>query len=244
MARLRKFEKRLEKLFEAPFKKLFKGGVQPLEIARRLVKEVEDGRVLGVNATLAPIFYQVSLGPVDYERLSSYFDRLAPEMEGMIIDYTSEKGYNLTARPQVTFEEREDLGEGEFEISTQLDKPQAAVTTPEVAKRRESEQAFAILSLLSGENAGTSYYLQNRKTSIGRSHENDFIIPDARASRFHAEIERSPQGYILRDLASTNGTLVGGRRVRERLLEDGDEISMGDTDMRFRFSQEPGEENA
>jgi hypothetical protein len=243
MARLRKFEKRLEKLFEAPFKKLFKGGVQPLEIARRLVKEVEDGRVLGVNETLAPIFYQVSLGPIDYERLSGYFDRLAPEMEGMIIDYTSEKGYNLTTRPQVKFEEREVLGEGEFEISTHLDKPKAAVAVPEAAERREPDQTDAILSLLNGENVGTSYYLQDRKTSIGRSNENDFILPDPRASRFHAEIERGPQGYILRDLASTNGTLVAGRRVRERLLEDGDEIRMGDTDMRFRFSQEPGEGN-
>jgi hypothetical protein len=240
MARLRKFEKRLEKLFEGPFKKLFKGGVQPLEIARRLIKEVEDGRVLDVNETLAPIYYQVALSSVDYERLEGYFDKLIPEMEGMIITFTNEKGYHLTTRPQVKFELGDDLGEGEFDVSTLLEKASPDEGLSEVREgARPPDRPLAVLSLLSGENMGSSYYLQSRKTGIGRSNENEVVLPDSRASRFHAEIERGPQGYILRDLGSTNGTVVGGRHVRERLLEDGDTIRMGDTEMRFRFSGEP-----
>jgi hypothetical protein len=238
MRGLRKFEKRLEKIFQGPFTKLFKGGVQPLEIARRLMREAEDGRIMDLNEILAPDFYLVSLSPADYENLSGYFDRLIPEMEGMIIAYTSEKGYHLIRRPQVRFERAEGLGEGQFEVSTSIDRAsreEALKVTP--LHPPSDAGTIGVISLLSGENAGSSYYLDKKKTRIGRSEENDLTLPDPRASRFHAEIEREAEGYVLRDLASTNGTLLGGRRIRERLLEDGDTITMGGTEMRFRLGE-------
>ncbi len=242
MAGLRKFEKRLEKIFEGPFKKLFKGGVQPLEIARRLMREADDGRMMSLNEVLAPNYYQVYLSPADYERMTGYFERLAAEMEGMIINYASEKDYHLVTRPQLKFEQNDDLGEGEFTVVASVDKP-AAEGTAETPAGHGSGEEVGALALLSGEAAGSNYSLEGNKTSIGRSDDNDLALRDPRASRFHAEIERGGEGYILRDLASTNGTIVGGRRVRERLLEDGDIITMGETEMRFRLIERPqGEE--
>ncbi len=241
MAGLRKFEKRLEKIFEGPFKKLFKGGVQPLEIARRLMREADDGRMMSLNEILAPNYYQVYLSPADYERMAGYFERLAAEMEGMIIKYASEKGYHLITRPQLKFEQNDDLREGEFTVVAAVDKP-VTEGTAEAPAGHGSGEEVGTLALLSGEAAGSNYYLEGNKTSIGRSDDNDLALRDPRASRFHAEIERSDEGYILRDRASTNGTIVGGRRVRERLLEDGDIITMGETEMKFRLIERPRSE--
>jgi pSer/pThr/pTyr-binding forkhead associated (FHA) protein len=88
--------------------------------------------------------------------------------------------------------------------------------------------------------------MEGTRTRIGRAAENDVVLPDPGVSRFHAEIERLPEGYVLRDLGSTNGTLVGGRRVRERLLEEGDILRCGDVEMGFELlgdaaSPPPGE---
>ncbi|OFW56928.1 MAG: hypothetical protein A2Y75_07150 [Candidatus Solincola sediminis] len=239
MAGLRKFEKRLEKIFEGPFTKLFKGGVQPLEIARRLLREADDGRMLSVNEVLAPNYYQVNLSPGDYERLAGYFDRLTLEMEGMIIKYTSEKGYHLITRPRVKFERADNLREGEFAVDTTMEKPVGMDIPVAVRPARASGDTIGTLAFLSGENAGSSQDLEGKKTSIGRADDNDLVLQDPRASRFHAEIERTEQGYVLRDLGSTNGTLVGDRRVRERLLEDGDKLTVGETEFRFRLTERP-----
>lgn len=237
MSTLRRFEKRLEKIFEGPFTKLFKGGVQPLEIARRLMREADDGRVLGVNETLAPNYYQVNLSPEDYERLMGYFDKLRMEMEGLIINHINEKGYQLITGPQVRFQRDHDLKEGELSILASIDNPKGAQApaAPGGTESRRGQDAISVgvLTILEGDGAGYSIYLEGERTRIGRSDENDLVLQDPRASRFHAEIERRPEGYVLRDLESTNGTMVGDRRISERLLEDGDTLTMGETEMRF-----------
>ncbi len=237
MGVLRKFEKRLEKLFEGPFTKAFKGGVHPLEIARRLMREVDDGRVLGVSETLAPNRFRVLLSQSDYDRLEGVLDSLATEMESLIITYSNQKGYHLITRPQLRFEPDNDLREGEFSVLASLDEP-ARVRPPaermeEGSRLTQKESRLGVLTVIKGEQAGSSHKLEGAASRIGRAEENDIVLSDLRASRFHAEIERKPEGYVLKDLGSTNGTMVGGRRIRERLLEDGDTLTVGETEMRF-----------
>lgn len=237
MGLLRRFERRLESIFEGSFTRAFRSGVHPLEIARRLVREVDDGRVMGVGETLAPNYYQVNLSPVDYQRLSGYLDRLGSEMESLIITYTNEKDYHLLTRPRISFNSDSGLREGEFVVMASLDETAGAQPPTEKVSVDSSlageEMRLGVLTILKGEKAGYSFNLDKQKTSIGRSDENDLVLADRRASRFHAEIERRPEGYVIRDLGSTNGTMVRGRRVQERLLEDGDTLTMGETEMRF-----------
>jgi hypothetical protein len=237
MGPLRRFEKRLEKLFEGPFTKAFKGGVHPLEIARRLVREVDDGRVLGVNETMAPNCFQIYLGKEDYDRLAGFFDNLGSEMEALIITHANQKGYHLLTRPHLNFRLDEGLREGEFSIHTSLDEPAGALPSPEraglVPQAPRQEKQLGVLSVLKGDKAGHSFNLEVAKTRIGRSEENDVVLVDPRTSRFHAEVDRAAEGYIIRDLGSTNGTTVRGRKVQERLLEDGDTLVIGETEMRF-----------
>jgi len=243
MGPLRRFEKRLEKIFEEPFTRAFKGGVHPLEIARRLMREIDDGKMLGMNETLAPNHFQVRLSPRDYERLSGVSDSLASEMESLAITYTNQKDYHLITRPHLEFELDDSLREGEFSVLASLDEPlkaQPATERVEVGMRQAQEvERLGVLTILKGEGAGISYNLKAARTGVGRAEENDLVLADPRASRFHAEIERKAIGYIIRDLGSTNGTLVRGRKINERLLEDGDTLIIGETEMRFGLIADP-----
>ena len=85
--------------------------------------------------------------------------------------------------------------------------------------------------------------LEAGQLSVGRAETNDVAVPqDERASRQHALLERLPAGWSVRDLGSTNGTLVNGERiVRDRALRPGDEIRIGDTRLVFRGERGPDE---
>jgi pSer/pThr/pTyr-binding forkhead associated (FHA) protein len=61
-------------------------------------------------------------------------------------------------------------------------------------------------------------------------------LNDQNVSRRHAEIRRSGSDVVVADLGSTNGTKVNGARVTERVLEDGDDITVGTTTLRFETS--------
>jgi len=237
MGLLRRFEGQLEKIFEGSFTKAFRAGVHPLEIARKLMRKVDDDRVMGVGETLAPNYYKVSLSPVDYRRLSGYLERLGSEMESLVITYTNEKDYHLLTRPRISFTSDPELQEGEFAVMASLDETAGAQPPTERVsvdpQQLGEEIRLGVLTILKGDKAGYSFNLDKQKTSIGRSEENDLVLADRRASRFHAEIDRRNEGYVIRDLGSTNGTTVRGRQVQERLLEDGDTVAMGETEMRF-----------
>jgi pSer/pThr/pTyr-binding forkhead associated (FHA) protein len=71
---------------------------------------------------------------------------------------------------------------------------------------------------------------------IGRSPDSTIVVADPRASRRHAEIRPSGHGFVVNDLGSMNGTVVNGAAVREHVLQDGDEVRIGSTTLRFEES--------
>ena len=183
MGVLRRFEKRLERAFESPFTRAFRGGVHPLEVARRLAREVDDGKVLGLGETLAPNRFLVRLSPPDHERLSGILEGLGAEMESLVISYANERGYHLATRPEVVFEEDVTLREGEYAVSSWLEeatKGPPATERVEIRTRDAGEERLGVLAVLNGEKAGLSFYLEGTKTSIGRAEDNDLVLPDPR----------------------------------------------------------------
>ena len=78
-----------------------------------------------------------------------------------------------------------------------------------------------------------AFPLNRTRTTIGRLEDRDVVLSDPAASRTHAEIRSTPEGYVLVDTASANGTSVGGRRVHQHLLGSGDVIVIGDTELTF-----------
>lgn len=73
--------------------------------------------------------------------------------------------------------------------------------------------------------------------TVGRDPENQVILNDEFTSGRHMRIERKNNGFMLRDLRSRNGTLINGTRVFEAMLNDGDRIRVGVTEMQFAISQ-------
>jgi hypothetical protein len=98
----------------------------------------------------------------------------------------------------------------------------------------------AVLVALSRPASGSRYPLATMLTTLGRHPESDVFLDDITVSRRHAEVERSPEGYRVRDVGSLNGTYVNRQRVDDVLLADGDELQVGRFKLRFIDSVDPG----
>ncbi len=100
--------------------------------------------------------------------------------------------------------------------------------TPSSAPSVSATQAY-----LSGLN-GDRYALRaDATTRLGRALDNDIVVTDASASRHHAAIEAVNGGFRLRDLGSQNGTFIGGERVTDASLGNGDSVRIGDAVFTF-----------
>ncbi len=90
---------------------------------------------------------------------------------------------------------------------------------------------YTIVYFLDGEEK--RYFIEKDKITLGRLSDNDIPIPDSTVSRYHAEILKIGDGYVIRDLDSKNGTYVNSERILEAFLKDGDEIGLGKFILRF-----------
>ncbi len=104
---------------------------------------------------------------------------------------------------------------------------------------RETTGAMpARLLMLTGKLKGRSIALPpDGKAILGRSQRANITIPDVNLSRSHCAVEATPQGYVLADMDSTNGTYHNGKRVRQAVLRSGDKIAIGDTEMEFQVRE-------
>ena len=109
------------------------------------------------------------------------------------------------------------------------------VPQPQAPRPAAPAQGASQTCQLTDTASGRTWRIGVDKTTIGREQASaDLILPDTNVSRRHAELLRTPQGWALRDLNSTNGTRVNGQRVTQALLHDGDTVSMGLIQLEFR----------
>jgi len=117
-------------------------------------------------------------------------------------------------------------------------------TTPNSAASRALPAVLrgdAFLVGMRGAPTGHSYALRAGMTYVGRDPSLPISLADGLVSGRHASIQRSPQGYVLADLGSRNGTYVNGRRLANAvLLSDGDQVRLGQSDFVFRAVGMPG----
>jgi len=229
---LRDFERRLEGVVEGFFAKTFRSGLQPVELAKRVLREMDSGKSVGVKEVWAPNHFEITLSPVDRERFEQAELSLIAELKQVVREGAAERGWGLVGASEVEFATDEHLGKGEFHVTASLvegepERPGAAIGIARPARTR------AFLSLEDG-SGRREFPLDKERVTIGRLPESDVTIPDPGASRSHAEIRSAEGGYTLVDLGSTNGTMVNGQRVREQQLEDGDRITIGRTSLDFR----------
>ena len=247
MTVLRSIEHKLESLFEGLFGRAFRTHVQPVELARKLQKEMDDHKVVSVSRVYVPNEYTVFLGPNDRKQFDDYEQALREELQLYLAEHARREDYALLAHPLVSLETDDDLEVGEFGIATRMVQPQRAA---EGAVQGEAghtmvyrappvEPPAAADSAVPGEVITLSWdghqrTIDSRRTLIGRSKECDVQLADPNASRRHAELRQEGATYWIIDLDSTNGLEVNGRRLKRAKLEDGDRVTIGSTQIVFR----------
>jgi len=237
---LRAIEQKIEALFEGVFGRAFRTNVQPVELARKLAKEMDDHKTVSVSRVYVPNHYVVFLSEPDREQFQNYEVALKKELSDYLLERARGEGLALVTRPQIEFKTDARLAIGEFGIQAQLlgeahgdeEPPQAdyghtMVYTPEKAAPAPSDAGEAPrgrgLLVFDGKRS----VLTGERTTIGRSRECDVVVDDPNVSRKHAEVRRTIDGWTVVDLGSTNGIKVNGRRVREAVLSPGDQITLG-----------------
>ena len=249
MSVLRNLEAKLEGLVEGAFSRAFRSQVQPVELARKLAKEMEDAKSVSLSRTYVPNQFWVYLSPEDRERFETYEDGLKKELSDYLLEHARTQGLALLTRPTIELETDDRLSLGEFGIQAKLVKPAEAGEEAEAvegdfghtmvysttgARRVESPRQVASRALLVGEDKRT--VVSGDPFVIGRSRECDLVLDDPNVSRRHAELRREDDGWAVHDLGSTNGIKLNGRRSRGGRLNPGDEITLGLS--RLTFEQE------
>lgn len=251
----RDIEKRLEGLMEGFFTKVFRSGLQPVEVGRRILREMEENRTVSVNRIYSPNDFRVFIGPDDHERFAQMEAGLKREFSDLVIEKAKERRFNLMGVPKIAFERDERLRKGEFRIEAALaadpDRaPQVSTREPRSVDEAGSTRAIsshtaermglkgrggAELVVLDDDGAARERISVTRSpVTIGRLSTNDVVLSDSNVSRRHAELRQDGSGWTLVDLGSTNGTLVNGKLARSHSLKDGDRISFGTSELEFR----------
>jgi Protein of unknown function (DUF3662)/FHA domain len=247
MTVLRSIEHKLESLFEGLFGRAFRTHVQPVELARKLQKEMDDHKVVSVSRVYVPNEYTVFLAPGDRGQFESYEQALREELQLYLAEHARREDYALLAHPQVALETDDDLEVGEFGIATRMVQPERAregavqgeaghtmvyrAPPDEPPATADAGMPTEVITL-SWE--GQQRTIDKRRTLIGRSKECDVQLADPNTSRRHAELRREGAAYWIIDLDSTNGLEVNGRRLKRAKLEDGDRVTIGSTQIVFR----------
>ena len=234
MSILRDFERRLERIVEGAFTKAFRSGVQPVELAKRALREMEANKTVGVREVWVPNRYVLRLAPEDHERFSGMERGLATELEQVIVEGARERGFGLVASPQVVLERDDSLKRGDLELETELTEATGAPAPTAGGGNPSSATRGPVLALVQDGTTIQEFPLERDTAVIGRMAGSEIELPDPGASRRHAEVRRRGDGFVLVDLGSTNGTLVNGSEVSEHPLADGDRITIGHSTLEFR----------
>lgn len=259
MGLLRRVESRLQRGVEGAFGRAFKSRIQPVELAAKLVKEMESHATRSLARTYVPNRFTIFLGTEDRAEYRPYEAGLAEEFESHLLQYVRRQGYHMTGPPRVSFTSDPDLRRGQFGIlaemapaSTAADGPPAAVApanarstaavvpgapvcpagqeTASIPSEVAADRGLARQALLLRHGAYAREF-QHGRVVVGRGKDADFRLDDPNVSRRHAVLYWEGGQVFVKDLGSTNGTYVNGRPVTSAPVRDGDVLTVGGCDV-------------
>src|SRR5687768_16475037 len=250
MSVLRNLEAKLADLVEGTFSRAFKSEVRPVEIARKLAREMEEHKVQSLSRTYAPNEYAVWLSPDDRAQFEGYEDELARELSGFLLEHARRERIALVTSPSIEFRTDDRLRLGEFGIQARLVRP----AEDEAQEPRQGDEGHTMVYSTSQRLAeplsepdhrrgsaklryeGRSAVLGSHGAVLGRSRDCDVVLSDENVSRRHAEVRPSGGSWIVKDLGSTNGVKVNGRRIQgPQSLKRGDTIELGTSRVTFEL---------
>jgi hypothetical protein len=215
---LQNFEKKLERLVEGMFAKAFPSGLQPAELGRRLTREMDHQRQVGVRGVTAPNCFSFELSPEDHERLSQGAESLSRELATEARDHARANAYSFAGPVEVRFADPdESVSPGTFRLNASI-------------VEGEGGRPAALV-----DRQGQRWEIGPRPLIIGREADCDIVLDqsDKEASRRHAEVRRLGDGFVVADLGSMNGTRVNGAPVTEAQLSGGETVTVGRSTFRF-----------
>ena len=248
MKAIARFEEFLEGLVEGSFRRLFGGRIEPVDLARRLGRVMDDNKRVTWDRPLVPNQYQITLAETDFGDISGFADSLARELEKFAAERAAERGYQMLGAPEVALGADGGLATGTFQVRAMLvdvpTRPSASTVegTGGDAAPEDFSQTRAMRPLemplgptgfetffLSGNVGGqdVSWPLAGGRVSVGRGLDNNIVLDDASVSRHHAELTREGGRLQVRDLGSRNGTWVNAARVTVSAVGAGDELAFG-----------------
>ncbi len=260
MSVLRNLETKIAGLVEGTFGRVFKSEVRPVELARKLAREMDQHKTVSVSRTYVPNEYVVWLSPDDRQRYEGVELSVQEELSAYLLEHARRERYALVSTPAISFETDAQLGLGEFGIQARMvsalsgDEVGAAsghagaavqaahgqtmiYSTAERVQEplRDAEAASGVRrrGVLLAE--GKRLIVPAEGATIGRSRDCDIVLEDHNVSRRHAQIRPAGQNaWTVEDLGSTNGVRINGRAVqRPERLNAGDELAIGTVGARF-----------
>jgi hypothetical protein len=255
---LKSVETRIADLVEGTFGRMFRSEVRPMELARKLAREMDEHRTTSVSRVYAPNEYSVWLSPQDRARYEGVEQEVIDELCAYLLEHARREDLILASPPLISFHTDDDLALGEFGIQAKLVRPPAVA--PAAGRRQPAEhgppeehgntmiysRSARVRGPIEDEHAprraarplltvnGRRLALPPEGGTIGRSRDCDIVLDDVAVSRRHAEIRPGADGWTVADLDSTNGLMVNGRGVRnEQILQPGDRIELGSTAIVF-----------
>src|SRR5688572_24704636 len=246
MSVLRNLESKIADLVEGTFGRVFRSEVRPVELARGLVKEMDQHKTVSVSRVYAPNEYVIWLSPEDRGKFEGVEQEIADELGAYLLEHARREKLALVSRPDVTFETDDALKLGEFGIQARLvraaagggddhaeqgDHGHTMVYSTSDRLREELDRPRGV------EPNGREMVLVDGKRMVvgstgavlGRSRDCDVTVADPNVSRHHAEIRPDGRGgWLVEDLGSTNGVKVNGRKISGTApLEPGARLALG-----------------
>ena len=215
---LQSFEDGLGRMVEGVFSRAFKSNVRPIEIGRRLIKEIDSNRTVDMKGRrVVPNQFMVRLAADDQAALADIESALITELSEAVKEYCADENYHLRGPVVVAIEIDQSVSTGRIEVDSSVRKAGASEIVAKVTLPDDRKITLGKDTLI-----------------IGRLAECDIAFDDSNVSRRHAEIKALVGGYAVNDLGSTNGTKVNGVTITfERALRDGDIISVGSHSIRY-----------
>ena len=258
MGLLDNLERGLEKAVRSAFSVGGSQAVKPVEIATALRQAMDDESVsVTEGRMLAPNSFTVHVGPDDLERARAWGSALAQQLCDEVIRYADSQDYTLAGTVRVAFHEDDEVHPGRVEVEPEFDDGSASSHTQPhqpLAPEAHTDPDVPTPAPAAGSHAvgreepvpgllieGVMHALHDADTVVGRSHERaDLVLADSSVSREHVRLERDADLVRLVDLGSRNGVRVNGQRVNGTFaLQDGDEITLGQSTMLYRADHAP-----
>jgi hypothetical protein len=244
MARVERF---FERLVERPTARVFGTQLQPIQVLRRIEREMESGRRRRGDRAIAPDRFGVRVSPDQLAGLGS-LDAVAEELASGALAFARSRSLTLAERPRVELEADRRLARGDIEVTAVFSAPGAPAASEDGEAIDAGTRVFeapivrapvAALEIVEPGRASRRVDMAGHPMSVGRGSDCDVVLADAHASRKHVRLEVRGGVFVLTDLGSTNGTLVNGHRVREVVLGVGDRIELGQSTLRVVQPETP-----